>query len=117
MNDIIKIIKSLQDSGVLIDGVTETVKHEIKNQEDEFFWALLPHLALLVQPVISLVVKCISGIGVRSAGRGYIDKKNLVPLHPLSNIEITEYFNYKPRFNGVFSRNNLPRIRDGAFRW
>ena len=30
MNDIIKIIKSLEDSGVLIDGVTETVKHEIK---------------------------------------------------------------------------------------
>ena len=30
MNDIIKIIKSLDDSGVLIDGVTETVKHQIK---------------------------------------------------------------------------------------
>ena len=33
MNDIIKIIKSLKDSGVLIDGVSETVKHEHKNQE------------------------------------------------------------------------------------
>ena len=32
MNDIIKIIKSLEDSGVLIDGVTETVKDEIKNK-------------------------------------------------------------------------------------
>ena len=31
MNDIIKIIKSLEDSGVLINGVTETVKHETKN--------------------------------------------------------------------------------------
>ena len=30
MNDIIKTIKFLEDSGVLIDGVTETVKHEIK---------------------------------------------------------------------------------------
>ena len=30
MNDIIKIIKLLEDSGVLIDGVIETVKHEIK---------------------------------------------------------------------------------------
>ena len=30
MNDIIKIIKSLEDSGVLIDGVTETVKQKIK---------------------------------------------------------------------------------------
>ena len=34
MNDIIKIIKSLADSGVLIDGVAETVKHEIKKKAD-----------------------------------------------------------------------------------
>ena len=32
MNDIIKVIKSLEDSGVLTDGVTETVEHEIKNK-------------------------------------------------------------------------------------
>ena len=30
MNDIIKIIKSLEDSNVLTDGITETVKYEIK---------------------------------------------------------------------------------------
>ena len=28
----IKVIKSLEDLGVLTDGVTETVKHEIKRQ-------------------------------------------------------------------------------------
>ena len=33
MNDIIKIIKSQENSGALIDGVSETVKHEIKRQE------------------------------------------------------------------------------------
>ena len=33
MNDIIKVIKSLKDSGVLRDGVTETVTHEMKKQE------------------------------------------------------------------------------------
>ena len=36
MNDIIKIIKSLEGSGVLIDGVPEIVKHEIKKQEGRF---------------------------------------------------------------------------------
>ena len=41
----------------------------------------------------------------------HMDKKFLVPLHPLSNIKITRYFNYKPRFNGLFSRDNLPRIK------
>ena len=36
MNDIIKIIKSLEDSGALIDGVTETVKNETKNKKTDF---------------------------------------------------------------------------------
>ena len=35
-NDIIKIKKSLEDSDILIDGVTETVKHEIKNKNVDF---------------------------------------------------------------------------------
>ena len=52
MNNIIKIIKSLEDSGVLIDGVTQTVKDEIKKQEGGFLGALLsPLAASLVQPV------------------------------------------------------------------
>ena len=73
MNDMIKIIKSLEDSGVLIDGVTETVRHEIKKQGG-FLGALLALLAgLLVQPVISSVVKGIRGTGVRRGGRGYIN--------------------------------------------
>ena len=63
-------------SDVLIDGVTEPVKHEMKKQEGEFLGALLVILAtLLVQPVVFAVVKGISGRGVRRAGRGYIDKK------------------------------------------
>ena len=41
MNDIIKIIKSLEDSRVLTDGVTETVKSEMKKQESRFLGALL----------------------------------------------------------------------------
>ena len=42
-------------------------------------------------------------------------KNFLVLLHPLNNVKITNYFNYESRFNGVFSRNNLPRIKDGAY--
>ena len=44
-----------------------------------------------------------------------MNKKNFFPLYPLSNIEISEYFNYKPRFYGVFSGNNFSRIKDGAY--
>ena len=38
----------------------------------------------------------------------------LVSLLPLSNIEITNYFNYKARFNGLFSGNNLSITKEGA---
>ena len=71
--DDIKIIKSLEDSGVLINGVTEIVKHEIEKKKKADFIA---HLAAsLVQPVISSVVKFAAGRAVRRAGKGYMDKQ------------------------------------------
>ena len=74
MNDTIKIIKPLEDSIVLLDGVTETVKNEIK-KEGGFRGALLaPLAASLVQPVIFSVIKGISGRGVRRTGTGYMVK-------------------------------------------
>ena len=40
----------------------------------------------------------------------------LMPPHPLTNFEIQKYYQNEPRFNGAFSRNNLPKkIRDGAY--
>ena len=41
--------------------------------------------------------------------------KFLVLLHLLSKIEITTYFNYEPRFNGIYSRDKLTKIKDGAY--
>ena len=36
--------------------------------------------------------------------------------HPLTNFEIQKYYENEPRFNGVYSRNNLPKkIKDGAY--
>ena len=40
-HDIIKIVKSLEDSGLLIKGVTETVQNEVKEQKGGFLGALL----------------------------------------------------------------------------
>ena len=40
----------------------------------------------------------------------------LIPPQPLTNFEIQKYYQNKPRFNGVYSRNNLPqKIKDGAY--
>ena len=33
----------------------------------------------------------------------------------MSNIKITKYFNYRHRFNGIFSRDNLTRIKNETF--
>ena len=38
-----------------------------------------------------------------------------MPPHSLINFEIQKYFQNGPRFNGVYSRNNLPKIKDGAY--
>ena len=41
---------------------------------------------------------------------------SLLLFHPLPNIEIREYYKNEPRFNGVYSRNNLPnKIKKRAY--
>ena len=43
-------------------------------------------------------------------------KRILTPPHPLTNFEIQAYYQNEPRFNGVFSRDNLPNtIKNGAY--
>ena len=64
------------------------------------------------------VVSRAKGEGIIRAGEG--SKKNklnsLLPFHPLTNIEIREYYANEPRFNGVYSRNNLPnKIKKRAY--
>ena len=39
----------------------------------------------------------------------------MIPPHPLTNFEIQKYYKNEPRFNGVYSRDNLPKIKDGAY--
>ena len=41
MQDLLKIVKSLEDSGILLDGITETVKNEVKDQKGCFLSMLL----------------------------------------------------------------------------
>ena len=35
--------------------------------------------------------------------------------HPLTNFEVQKYYQNEPGFNGVFSRDNLPKTKDGAY--
>ena len=39
----------------------------------------------------------------------------MIPPHPLINFEIQTYYQNESRFNGVFSRDNLPNMINGAY--
>ena len=38
-----------------------------------------------------------------------------MPPHPLTNFEIQKYYQKETKVNGVYSKNNLPKIKDGAY--
>ena len=70
MDDILKIVKSLEDSGVLLKGVSETIQNEAKQQRRRFLSMLLGTLgASLLGDILS---KGLSGKGVIRAGEGTI---------------------------------------------
>ena len=70
MDDILKIVKSLENSGVLLKKVSETIQHEVKEQRGGFLGMLLGTLgASLLGDVLS---KGLSGKGVIRAGEGTI---------------------------------------------
>ena len=123
MNDIIKIIEALENSGILSKGVSKTIEKETKEQRGGFLSMLLGTLgaSLLVNLLTGGkgIIRAGDGIVRASAGEGSKKENNLnllLPFHPLANIEISEYYKNEPRFNGVYSRNNLPnKIKKGAY--
>ena len=75
MKDILKIVKSLENSGLLLEGVSETIKNETKEQKGGFLSILLGILGA------SLLGNMLSGKGVIRTGEGtarigYVSKKS-----------------------------------------
>ena len=66
MKDIIKIVKSLEDSGLLLKGVSETIQNEAKEQKGGFLSMLLGTLGA------SLLGNILTGKGINRAGEGVI---------------------------------------------
>ena len=69
-NDIIRIIKSLEDSGLLIKGVTEAVLNEVKEQKGGFLSTLLGTLGASL--LVDLLTGNIKGKGVLRTGEGVL---------------------------------------------
>ena len=72
MNDVIKIVQVLEDSNILLKGVTETVKNETKEQKGGFLSMLLGTLGE------RLLGNLITGKGVVRAGSGNNKEKGVV---------------------------------------
>ena len=64
MEDLIKIVKSLKDSGLLLKGVTESVQNQIREQKGGFLSMLLSTLGA------SLLWNLLTGKGINKKGRG-----------------------------------------------
>ena len=64
MNDTMKIVKSLDESGLLIKSLSETIKNEAKEQKDGFLSMLLGTSRA------SLLGNLSSGKGITRAGEG-----------------------------------------------
>ena len=70
MNGIMKIVQALEDSNILLKGVTKTIKNETKEQKGEFLSMLLSTLGASL--LGDLLTKNLSGKGTIRAGEGTI---------------------------------------------
>ena len=130
MKDIMKIIKALKKSGILLKGVSKTIENETKEQRGGFLSILLGTLgASLLGHLLTggkgSIASRAKGESIMRAGDGIVragsgSKKSnlnsLLPFHLLTNMEINEYYKNEPKFDGVYSRSNLPnKIKKGAY--
>ena len=102
-------------------GVTKTIKNETAEQRGGFLSMLFGTLGA------SLLGNLLSGKGTVRAGEGMlmagygssIEKKALIPSHPLTNFDIKYYYENEPRFNGVYSACviNLDEYADVGTHW
>ena len=114
MNDVINIIQALEDSDILLEVISKTIKTETKEQKGAFLSMLLGTLSS------TLIGNMLTGKGIVRAGyrnkkgEGIVGvviilqlKKDLIPPHALTNFEIQKYYQNEPRYNGICSRDNL----------
>ena len=109
-HDIMKIINSLEESGLLIKRVSKTIKNEEKNQDRRLLSMLLGILGA------DLLGNILTGKDTIQTGEGtsWSRKGLLVPSNLLTNFEIQKRYQHKIKLNSVYSRNNLSKIKDGT---
>ena len=110
MEDITKIVKSREESELLIKGISETIKNEVKEQKGGFLPVLLVTLAA------SMLGRALIGRGVIIAGEDTIRADETFWCRPSfkQTLKYKKYYQHEPKFNSVYVKNNLSKIKDGA---
>ena len=110
MDEILKITKVLEDSGILLTEITKTIKNGTKEQNGGFLSMLLGILGatllgnmLARKVIVRAGYENKQGEGIVTDGYEY-NKKILIPPHPLTNFERRKYYQNEP-----YSRANLPK--------
>ena len=85
MNDIMKIVQALEDSNILLKGVTKTIKNETKEQKGGFLSMLLGTLGA------SLLGNLLAGKGIVKAGSGNKKGKGIRHMDGAYVINLDEY--------------------------
>ena len=92
MNDIMKIIEALENSGISLKGISKTIENETKEKRGGFLSMLLGTLGASLLGNLLTGGKGIMRVsdGIVRAGSGSKKKQlnSLLPFHPLINIEI-----------------------------
>ena len=72
MNDTMKIVQTLEDSNILLKGVTKTIKNETKERKERFLGTLLGTLG------VSLLGKLLAGKVMLRVGYGNEERKGIL---------------------------------------
>ena len=114
INVIVKIVQAFENSNILLKGITKTIKNETKKRKGVFLNMLLCTLGA------SLLGNMLAGKGiVRASFRKGIVRTvsgNEMDFYDSSFNKLwnKNYYQNERRFNGVYSRNNLPK-KDGTY--
>ena len=98
LEDILKIVKSFEDSGLLLEGISETIKNEAKEQKGRLLSMLLGTLGT------SLLGNMLAGKGVIRAGEG-TDRVDH-DLH-LKIFDLKKVFDSTPSLNKLWNKSVL----------
>ena len=99
MNEIMKTVNSLQESGLLIKSVSKTIKNEEKEQCYKIHYEIYKQVKSQLKQVNTRLEQA----------------RIFMPSYPLINFEMQRYYQNEPKFNGIYSRNNLLKIKERAY--